>query len=97
MNQCKASTATMTHTAAMLGAIHQRRHVRRHAVLHLPEQPPMWGSLLGSGPCWCAPEPASHIAHVASSVTDRLGVSHALNLRWAAASFENKRRSPRRR
>ena len=91
MNQCKASTAAMTHTASRCWA----RFISGDTFVVTPDftsqnsHDSMWGSLLAVRPVLARTGTGVYTLTWPSTVTDELGVSHALNLRWATASFEN--------
>lgn len=88
MNECKASTAAMTHTAT-------RAWVRIVSQAATPTFPAtnvhdsMWGSDLSVRPTPAYTSPGVYTLTWPTTVTDELSASHSLNFRWAKGHAEN--------
>ncbi len=88
MNACKASTAAMTHTAARAWARFTSDPTTPAFALTNPHDS-MWGNDLSVRPTLARTGAGVYTLTWPSTVTDELGATHALNLRFAKACFEN--------
>lgn len=88
LNECKASTAAMTHTSARCWA----RFTSDPTTPAFPSTNPHdshWGSTLAVRPTLARTGVGVYTLTWPSTVTDELGETHSVNLRWAKASLEN--------
>lgn len=86
MNECKASTAGMTHTAARAWCRFVAGTSPTLATLNSDDA--VWGNALADKPAPGHSSTGVYAVTWPTSTEDELGASHTTNLRWARASIE---------